>query len=157
MPRRHTTAEAIPGDQGLGRHAEHRCVHSTLQVLRPFLLELMRVVGLTVQGTQRRGARFLDIRVCWSQDTAMYHTLHFILGSPTEGKPFTSSGNHQPSGWYSRALARTEMLGNITQFLTDFPEEIVILQWGSFAGYRPCSWLHLHSRIGPHPCSRQVQ
>jgi hypothetical protein len=88
----------------------------------------------------------------------MYHTLHFILGSPTEGKPFTSSGNHQPAGWYSRAHApHTEMLGNITQFLTDFPEEIVILQWGSFAGYRPCSLFHLHSRIGPHPCSRQVQ
>ena len=70
----------------------------------PFLLELMQ--GLTVQGTQRRGARFLDIRVCWSQDTAMYHTLHFILGSPTEGKPFTSSGSHHPARWYSRAHAQ---------------------------------------------------
>lgn len=77
-----------------------------------------------------KGARFLDIRVCWSKDTAMYHTLHFILGSPTE-----------------------EMLGNITQFLTDFPEEIVILQWGSFAGFNDTQHDNLvmlmHKYLGP--------
>lgn len=42
------------------------------------------------------------------------------------------------------------MLGNITQFLTDFPEEIVILQWGSFAGYQPSNCYRVPSFTFTH-------
>jgi len=73
---------------------------------------ISRCFALLTPGTLNRGARFLDIRVCWDTKSNLYRTLHFILGSPTE-----------------------EILRNISEFLTDYHEEIVILQWGAFDGF----------------------
>jgi hypothetical protein len=58
------------------------------------------------------GIRYFDLRSGWDKDSKKWVTFHFVIGSPVQ-----------------------YLLQNISQFLNDHPQEIVIVEMTHFEGY----------------------
>jgi hypothetical protein len=58
------------------------------------------------------GIRYFDLRSGWDKDSKTWVTFHFVIGSPVQ-----------------------YLLQNISTFLTDHPQEIVVVEMSHFEGY----------------------
>jgi len=86
---------------------------------------------LTVYQQLLLGARFIDLRACWDEKNELLRTLHFLMGDPFEN-----------------------LLRDIKTFVQQFPNELVILQFGDFSGMNDTTHQQLLSMIENYlgPC-----